>query len=438
MPENNQIRNSWLPVANDSDFSIHNIPFGIIMTAGGTTHAATRIGDTVIDLAVLAKKGYFNETGLVDPGVFEQRVLNDFIALGKEITCSVRNRISDLFSRGNEEINKDDVWTGEALFDVNSVQVMLPLHIPNYTDFYASEQHATNVGSMFRDPSNALLPNWKHLPVGYHGRASSIVVSGNSIHRPKGQTRAENQDKPVYGPSRQVDFELEMGFVIGKETQLGDTVAVDKAEEYIFGLVLFNDLSARDIQKWEYVPLGPFLGKNFGSVISPWIVTLDALEPFRIAGPTQEPKVLPYLQNTFKQHFDIRLEVELAGTQTEVNSKLICRSNLEYLYWSFAQMLAHHTVNGCNIEVGDIYATGTISGPEPGSFGSMLEITWKGEKPIQMPDGSTRKFLEDHDTIVMKGYGNKDGLSRKPTLRRRKLSSMASRKPSILFISAPR
>jgi fumarylacetoacetase len=250
------------------------------------------------------------------------------------------------------------------------------------------------------------------------------VVSGTSIHRPKGQTRADNQEKPEFGPSRQMDFELEVGFVIGKSTTLGDRVSVELAEEYIFGLVLFNDLSARDIQKWEYVPLGPFLCKNFGSVISPWIVTLDALEPFRTAGPPQEPKVLPYLQHSYRQHFDIKLEVEIDGSQQSAvssqqsenskfktqNSKLICRSNLKHLYWSIPQMLAHHTVNGCNIEVGDIYATGTISGPEERSFGSMLEIAWKGTKPVQMPDGSSRKFIEDNDTVIMRGHGEKDGI----------------------------
>jgi fumarylacetoacetase len=298
----------------------------------------------------------------------------------------------------------------------------MPVKVGNYTDFYASEQHAYNVGVMFRDPKNALLPNWKHIPVGYHGRASSIVVSDTPIHRPKGQTKADDQEYPVFGPTNQLDFELEMGFVIGKSNHLGDSVKITEAEDYIFGLVLFKDLSARDIQKWEYVPLGPFLSKNFGSVISPWIVTLEALEPFRIPGPVQFPEVLPYLQIKGNHHFDINLEVILATGNSEIgthnsnsrlktqDSGLISSSNLKHLYWNFPQMLAHHTVNGCNTEVGDICASGTISGPNEGSYGSMLELAWKGTKPIQMPDGTTRKFIEDHDTIIMKGFAEKDGI----------------------------
>jgi len=409
--------NSWLRVNIESDFSIHNIPFGIFSHSGGTPHAATRIGDTVIDLAVLAENGYFKEIGAFGAKVFRKTTLNDFISLGKPVTAAVRSRIQQLFSGENDEIRSDEKLLGKVLFPAESVTMHMPVRVPNYTDFYASEQHAFNVGVMFRDPANALLPNWKHIPVGYHGRASSIVVSGTDIHRPKGQTKAEDQEKPVFGPSRQMDFELEIGFIIGKATALGDSVKVEDAEDHIFGLVLFNDLSARDIQKWEYVPLGPFLGKNFGSVISPWVVTLEALEPFRTAGPLQEPKVLPYLQYSYKRHFDINLEVGLEiGQQSENpkpetrNPKPICSSNLKYLYWSMSQMLAHHTVNGCNIDVGDIYATGTISGPEEGTYGSMLEIAWKGTKPLAMPDGSTRRFIEDGDTVIMRGYAEKDGI----------------------------
>jgi fumarylacetoacetase len=297
----------------------------------------------------------------------------------------------------------------------------MPVKMGNYTDFYASEQHAYNVGVMFRDPANALLPNWKHIPVGYHGRASSIVVSGTNIHRPKGQTKADDQEFPSIGPSKQVDFELEIGFIIGQNSALGSSINTSETESYIFGLVMFNDLSARDIQKWEYVPLGPFLSKNFGSVISPWIVTLEALEPFRIAGPVQVPEVLPYLQYEGKKHYDINLEVQIEFDRQELQvinrkstignrqSTIISRSNLKYLYWNFAQMLAHHTVNGCNMEVGDICASGTISGPDEGAFGSMLELAWKGSRPIVMPDGSSRKFIEDHDSVVFRGYAVKEG-----------------------------
>ena len=408
---------SWLEVREVSDFSIHNIPFGIFSHNSGIPHAGTRIGDTVIDLAVLAEDGYFKGIGAFGSEVFRKATLNEFISLGKDVTSSVRNRVMELFSEGNDELTGKKDYLEQVLFPADEVMMHMPVHVPNYTDFYASEHHAYNVGVMFRDPENALLPNWKHLPVGYHGRASSIVVSGTSIHRPKGQTKRDDQEKPDFGPSRMMDFELEVGFIIGKDTSLGEGIKVEEAEDYIFGLVLFNDLSARDIQKWEYVPLGPFLGKNFGSVISPWIVTMAALEPFRTAGPLQEPKVLPYLQYTYNRHFDVELEVELfASGQSSVvsrqseNSKSVCRSNLKHLYWSMAQMLAHHTVNGCNVEVGDIYATGTISGPEEGSFGSMLEIAWKGTRPVEMPDGSTRKFIEDGDTVVMRGHAENNGI----------------------------
>jgi fumarylacetoacetase len=409
--------NSWLEIKEDSDFTIHNIPFGIFSHGDDAPRAATRIGDSFVDLAALADNGYFSNVGGFKAEDFHHPVLNEFIARGKKVTSAVRDRIIDLFSEGNDEIRSDKELLQKVLYEETGVRMHMPVRVPNYTDFYASEYHAYNVGVMFRDPDKALLPNWKHIPVGYHGRASSIVVSGTPIHRPKGQSKPDNQDKPIFGPSKQVDFELEVGFVIGKSSDLGESIRVDEAEDHIFGLVLFNDLSARDIQKWEYVPLGPFLGKNFGSVISPWIVTLEALEPFRTSGPPQEPKVLPYLQYTYQRHFDVELEVELIGSQGNNNSKLntqnnklICSSNFRYLYWSMAQMLAHHTVNGCNLEVGDIYATGTISGPEPGSFGSMLEIAWKGTRPVDMPDGSERKFIEDFDTIVLRGYGEKNGI----------------------------
>jgi fumarylacetoacetase len=284
----------------------------------------------------------------------------------------------------------------------------MPVRVGDYTDFYSSIEHATNVGIMFRDPANALLPNWKHIPVGYHGRSSSIVVSGTGIHRPKGQTKADSAELPEFGPSRQVDFELEMAFITCKKTELGKSVSTADAEDHIFGLVIFNDLSARDIQKWEYVPLGPFLAKNFGSVVSPWIVTLDALEPFRVPGPKQDPPVLPYLQFEGNGNFDIRLEVFIQPEKQP--GYLVCRSNYKYMYWNMAQQLAHQTVNGCNINVGDMYGSGTISGPDPGSFGSMLEIAWKGTKPVKMPDGSERKFIHDNDTVVMHGYCLKENL----------------------------
>ncbi len=406
---NNPDLKSWLVVNNDSDFPIQNIPFGIFKPKNRTTpRAGTRIGNFVIDLSAIAEKGYLHEEGVTNPAVFNQPVLNDFIALGKPVWQAVRDKISDIFNYENEEIwNTEDFREG-VFYQEHEVEMRMPVHVGDYTDFYSSIEHATNVGKMFRDPANALLPNWKHIPVGYHGRASSIVVSGANIHRPVGQTKAEDQDKPSFGPSRLVDFELEMAFVTGKASNLGDRISTREAEDHIFGLVLFNDLSARDIQKWEYVPLGPFLSKNFASVISPWIVTLDAFESFRVKGPRQDPEVLPYLKTEGPANYDIKLDVLLENKNFEPHR--VCRSNFKYMYWNMFQQLAHQTVTGCNINVGDMYASGTISGPTPSAFGSMLELSWKGTKPLKMPDGTERKFIQDEDTIIMKGHAEKDGV----------------------------
>jgi fumarylacetoacetase len=360
----------------------------------------------VIDLSALADFGYFDKLDIQDLSVFYASTLNDFIALGKATTNAVRERISELFRNDNNELRSNEDACKLALVDADIAEMMLPVFVGDYTDFYSSIEHATNVGIMFRDPSNALLPNWKHIPVGYHGRSSSIVVSGTDIHRPIGQTKADDAESPSFGPSRLVDFELEMAFITGTGSLLGSHIGIEEAEDHIFGLVLFNDLSARDIQKWEYVPLGPFLGKNFGSVISPWIVTLEALEPFRQEGPKQDPPVLPYLQFKGEKSFDINLEVSLQPAGADEN--LLCRSNFKYMYWNMAQQLAHQTVNGCNINSGDMYGSGTISGPTPDSFGSMLELSWKGTKPIKLNDGSERKFILDNDTIIMRGYSLND------------------------------
>ncbi|MTI20197.1 fumarylacetoacetase, partial [Fulvivirga sp. RKSG066] len=328
--------------------------------------------------------------------------------LGKEKTRAVRARISELLQHDNDELRDNKPARELALIPVEEATMLMPVKVPNYTDFYSSEEHATNVGTMFRDPDNALLPNWKHIPVGYHGRASSIVPSGVDIHRPKGQTKAPDADLPSFGPCKRMDFELEMAFITGKENGLGNAVPTDNAEDFIFGFVLFNDWSARDIQVWEYVPLGPFLAKNFASSISPWIVTMDALEPFRIAGPKQEPEVLPYLKYKGEKNFDIKLQVSLQPEGGEEN--IICNSNFKYMYWNVNQQLAHHTVNGCNLQVGDMYASGTISGPTSDSYGSMLELAWKGTKPVQLSDGSERKFLEDGDTVIMRGHAENNGV----------------------------
>jgi fumarylacetoacetase len=402
-----ELMRSWIEVKMGSDFPVQNIPFGIFKVPGGHARAATRIGDTVVDLHALSIHGFLDGLGF-DSGLFACETLNGFISLGQPAWRSLRGRLGVIFEESNPELRDQTDLHEAILLPLHDIQMMMPVHVGDYTDFYSSIEHATNVGIMFRDPANALLPNWKHIPVGYHGRSSSIVVSGTGIHRPKGQTKADNAEFPEFGPSLQVDFELEIAFITGQKTELGKSVSTADAEDHIFGVVLFNDLSARDIQKWEYVPLGPFLSKNFGSVISPWVVTLDALEPFRLPGPKQEPVVLPYLQFEGNHNFDVQLEVFLQPeNQAE---QRICHSNYKYMYWNMAQQLAHQTVNGCNINVGDMYGSGTISGPTPDSFGSMLEIAWKGTKPIKMADGSERKFIHDMDTIIMRGYGEKKDL----------------------------
>lgn len=391
---------SWLEIPVHSDFSIYNLPFGIFSKGKGKTRAGIAIGDQIVDLAALAQAELLD----VSPYVFRQATLNDFIALGKKVTNKVRLDVQKLLVDKNSALREKP----EILVAQSDVQMHLPIHIGDYTDFYSSIEHATNVGKMFRDPENALLPNWRHIPVGYHGRASSIVVSGTPIKRPKGQLMPKDATAPVFKPSGRLDFELEMGFITGKNTPLGTSVSTQDAEDYIFGLVLFNDWSARDIQKWEYVPLGPFLGKNFGSSISPWIVTLEALEPFKVAGPKQDPEVLPYLKYEGNRNYDVQLEVTLQPKNGEEHT--VSTSNFKYMYWNMAQQMAHHTINGCNINVGDVMASGTISGKDESSYGSMLEISWGGSKPITLKDGSTRTFIEDHDTIIMRGFAEKDGI----------------------------
>lgn len=398
---------SWLTVPENSDFPPENLPYGIIRNAYLTPRAATRIGDTIIDLAFLAESGYFSEVAPDLDRTLHRDNLNDFIALGRPVWKAFRERLQEIFSAENNELKDKVVFRNQALFAISEVEMMNPVHIGDYTDFYSSIEHATNVGLMFRDPKNALLPNWKHLPVAYHGRSSSIVVSGNNIHRPKGQINPSNTD-PQFSASLNMDFELEMAFIVGKDNNLGTIVSTAEAEDHIFGLVLFNDLSARDIQRWEYAPLGPFLSKNFGSVISPWIVTLEALQPFRTPGPVQDVKVLPYLEFEGNKNFDINLEVWIQPETAD--AKQVCSSNFKYLYWNMCQQLAHHTINGCNMRVGDMCASGTISGPSKDSYGSLLEITWNGRDKITYSDGKARTFLEDNDTVVMKAFAEKEGL----------------------------
>lgn len=398
---------SWVDVHPNSDFPIQNLPFGIFKTKYLSAVAGVAIGNYVLDLVYLHENGFLDGMGL-PAGIFNQPYLNDFLALGRKKGREVRNRISELLRHDNDELRLNIGARELALIPMQEVQMMMPVRIPNYTDFYSSEEHATNVGSMFRDPKNALLPNWKHLPVGYHGRASSIVVSGTNIIRPKGQLKPADAELPVFCPTGKLDFELEMAFITCSDTKLGTSISVAEAEDHIFGFVLFNDWSARDIQQWEYVPLGPFLGKNFGSTISPWIVTLDALEPFRVKGPEQFPHVLPYLAVEGEKNFDVTLEVFLKTDGAAATT--VSRSNFKYMYWNVNQQLAHHTVNGCNIQTGDLYASGTISGPSPGSFGSLLELSWNGQRPLHMADGSERKFLLDGDEVTIKGHCERNGV----------------------------
>jgi len=406
---NDPQRRSWLTVPQDSDFPIQNLPFGIFSTENEVVSAGTRIGDVVIDLAALHQLGYFQDLEFELPDdVFLQNTLNAFIELGKPVTRALRDRLAQLFDLQEPALRDNEAHRKEVLHGVEDVQMLMPVFVQDYTDFYSSREHATNVGIMFRGKENALMPNWLHLPVGYHGRASSIVVSGEDIVRPKGQMLPPDAEQPVFGASRLMDFELEMAFITHKGKELGHPIGISEAEEHIFGLVVFNDWSARDLQKWEYVPLGPFLGKNFGSSVSPWIVTLDALEPFRVQGPVQDPPVLDYLNLEGAHNFDLDLEVCI---QPENGAEhCVSRSNMKYLYWSMAQQLAHHTVNGCNVQAGDMMASGTISGPTEDSYGSMLELSWKGTKPLKLSDGSERKFLMDGDTVIMRAHGMANGL----------------------------
>lgn len=392
---------SWIPVPEHSDFPIQNIPFGIIKIEGKSPRVATRIGDSVIDLFELYKLGCF-ESLPFESYDFDASSLNSLMKKGKLAVRELRNALSALLLSDNSFLRDKSELHGSFLYTHDSVEMLLPINIGDYTDFYSSKEHATNVGVMFRDPANALLPNWLWIPVGYHGRASSVVVSGTDFHRPKGQIKPNDDEDPIFSASRQIDFELEMGFITFDGKPLGDSISVDEADDYIFGLCLFNDWSARDIQKWEYVPLGPFLAKNFVSTMSAWIVTLDALQPFRVESPIQSPNVLEYLAGSGKDSYDIKLQVAIA-TESKVETE-ICQSNFKYMYWTMAQQLAHHTVNGCNVRGGDLMGSGTISGPTEGSYGSMLELAWKGTKPLTLNDGTQRRFILDGDTVIMRGY----------------------------------
>ena len=396
--------NSWIDIPKNSDFSIYNLPFGIFSTNKNSKRVGVAIGNNIIDLLASNELDIFKDLN-INNNVFENNFLNDFINLGKNKTNKVREIIQQQLTDESSKIK----MSTDVIIPMNEAEMYLPVKVGDYTDFYSSIEHATNIGSMFRDPSNPLLPNWRHLPVGYHGRVSSIIVSGIDIFRPKGQVIPLDSDKPVFTSSKRIDFELEMGYIIGKQSPLGSSITTDDADNYIFGKVLFNDWSARDIQKWEYVPLGPFLGKSFASSISPWVVTIEALDNFRVAGPIQNPEVLDYLKFNGLKNYDINLSVSILPEKTNIET-IVCKSNFKYMYWNMSQQIAHHTINGCNLNVGDMMASGTISGKSKDSYGSMLELSWGGKKNIELNDGSSRTFIEDYDSVIMRGYCEKDNI----------------------------
>jgi fumarylacetoacetase len=405
-PTNDPTLRSWVPVPPDSHFPIQNLPFGAFCRGDNDVpEIGVAIGEHVLSVNQLAEAGLLDDVASqAGRFCFEQQLdLNLFLMYGPKAWRPVRARLSELLRHDNARLRDDGPLLRRALVPLAEVAMEVPVDIRDYTDFYSSRQHATNVGTMMRGPENALQPNWLHMPIAYHGRASSICISGTDIYRPCGQTKADDAPAPAFGPSRSVDFELEMGFFVGPGNELGEPIPIAEARDHIFGMVLLNDWSARDIQKWEYVPLGPFLAKSFGTSISPWVVTLDALEPFRIAGPEQSPAPLPYLQTQGPQAYDIQLEVYLQTAKMNRPHR-ICASNAKHLYWNIAQQLAHHTVNGCNLQNGDLLASGTISGPTPDSYGSMLELAWKGTRPLQLPSGETRTFLEDGDRLTITGW----------------------------------
>lgn len=404
---NDPNRKSWVDVPAHSDFPIQNLPFGVFTTEHHGPRVGVAIGNKILDLKAMHVLGYFPNQPFAQNDL-DADCLNKMMMHGKKAIREFRNRISDILEINNGELRDNQHHVDQVLINQADAKLLLPVRIGDYTDFYSSIDHATNIGKMIRDPQNALMPNWRHIPVGYHGRSSSIIPSGIDIHRPKGQSKAPDAELPGFGPCKLLDFELETGFFTFQGKALGQSISTAEADDYIFGMVLLNDWSARDIQTWEYVPLGPFLAKNFASSISPWVVTLDALEPFRVAGMKQEPAVLPYLQYSGEKNIDIQLDVIIETEDGAENP--VSHSNNKFMYWNIEQQLAHHTVNGCNVNCGDFMGSGTISGPERESFGSMMEITWKGTNPVKMKDGSERKFINDGDTVIMRGHCEKDGV----------------------------
>lgn len=401
------MKQSFISVSPESHFPIQNLPYGIFQPKKGAARAGVAIGEYVLDLSALDEAGLLDGTGITHGQTFHEPSLNAFMALGKPVWKAVRERLQHLLNVETPVLRDDEALRARAFFPRHEVQMKLPAQIGDYTDFYASKEHATNVGTMFRSKENALMPNWTHLPVGYHGRASSVVPSGTAVRRPLGQRKPKDSDTPVFGPSIQLDFELEIGWLIGPGNAQGEPVPIGEAENHVFGLVLVNDWSARDIQAWEYVPLGPFLAKNFATSISPWVVPLEALEPFREKGPAQEPVPFPYLQQRHPGGFNIQLKVDLTCDDGE--TICVTETNFKHMYWSIAQQIAHHTITGCNMRPGDLHASGTISGREPHERGSMLEITWRGAEPVTLQSGKTRSWVEDGDTVTMSGWCQGDG-----------------------------
>lgn len=397
---------SWINSPKNSDFPIQNLPFGMA-AVGSETHAVSRIGEHLISLRALEALGYLDEMGLTNE-VFQGTNLNAFMAEGASLRKAVRERLTEIFREDSKHPFRSSEHQDVVLIPVGKEKMILPAHIGDYTDFYSSREHATNVGTMFRGADHALMPNWLHLPVGYHGRASSIVPSGTTVVRPLGQTKIEEEPSPRFGPTSALDFELEMGFYVGKGNEMGRPIPISDASDHIFGLSLVNDWSARDIQRWEYVPLGPFLSKNFATTVSPWVVTPEALEPFLCPGPSQDPSPVAYLREEGSLRYDIRLEV-LLKTPRMQEAEPISRTNMKTLYWSMAQQLAHHTVNGCNVRSGDLLASGTISGSEPGSYGSLLELSWGGTKPIRLSTGEERSYLKDGDKVILRAWCQGEG-----------------------------
>ena len=400
---------SFLEVDADHPFPIQNLPYGVFTPPETTVpRVGVAIGDHVLDLAVLNDDGLFDAPELRNTRPFAQPTLNEFMALDASAWAAVRERLQTLLRADTPELRDDAALRERVLHPRADVTLQLPVDIGDYTDFYSSKQHATNVGTMFRGAENALKDNWVHLPVGYHGRASSVILSGRDVRRPCGQTRPNDDEPPVFGPTQLLDFELETGFFVGDGNELGTPITIDEADDHIFGMVLVNDWSARDIQGWEYDPLGPFLGKSFATTISPWVVPMAALEPFRTEGPTQDPEPLDYLRAEGDAAYDVTLEVDLQAPSMS-SPHTVCRSNTKHLYWTMRQQLAHHTINGCNARPGDLMASGTISGPTEAGYGSMLELSWRGEKPVPLPGDETRSFLKDGDRVILRGYAEGDG-----------------------------